>query len=109
LLATFCAQNGVNIKDVGVPAAQKAVVLSEDDPSALDLLGWLLMLDARYDDAEKILTRALELDAQNAAAHLYLALVYLQTEDRDSAYDHLVLARDLGSVEAEALLGQYFP
>jgi hypothetical protein len=35
--------------------------------------------------------------------------VYLQTEDRDSAYDHLVLARDLGSVEAEALLGQYFP
>jgi tetratricopeptide (TPR) repeat protein len=109
LLATFCAQNGVNIKDIGVPAAQKAVVLSEDDPSALDLLGWLLMLDARYDDAEKILTRALELDAQNAAAHLYLALVYLQTEDRDSAYDHLVLARDLGSVEAEALLGQYFP
>jgi tetratricopeptide (TPR) repeat protein len=109
LLATFCAQNGVNIKDVGVPAAQKAVVLSEDDPTALDLLGWLLMLDVRYDDAEKILTRALELDAQNAAAHLHLALVYLQTEDRDSAYDHLVLARDLGSVEAEALLGQYFP
>ena len=109
LLATFCAQNGVNIKDVGVPAAQQAVVLSEDDPTALDLLGWLLLLDARYDDAENILTRALDLDSQNASAHLHIALVYLQKEDRDSAYDHLVLARDLGSVEAEAWLGQYFP
>ena len=109
LLAMFCAQNGVNIKDVGVPAAQKVVVLSEDDPMALDLLGWLLLLDTRYDDAEKILARALELDSQNASAHLHLALVYLQKENRDSAYDHLVLASDLGSVEAEALLGQYFP
>ena len=109
LLAMFCAQNGVNIKDVGVPAAQRVVVLSEDDATALDLLGWLLLLDARYDDAEKILARSLELDPQNASAHLHLATVYLEKEDRDSAYDHLVLARDLGSVEAEALLGQYFP
>ena len=109
LLAMFCAQNQVNIKDIGVPAAQKAVVLSEDDPTALDLLGWLLLLDARYDDAEKILARALDLDSQNASAHLHIALVYLRTEDRDSAYDHLVLARDLGRIEAEALLAQYFP
>ena len=54
-------------------------------------------------------TRALDLDSQNASAHLHIALLYLQKEDRDSAYDHLVLARDLGSVEAEALLSQYFP
>ena len=109
LLATFCAQNGVNVKDVGVPAAQKVVVLSEDDPAALDLLGWLLLLDARYDDAESTLRRALDLDSQNALVHFHLALVYLQKEDRASAYDHLVLARDLGSVEAETLLAQYFP
>jgi len=109
LLAMFCAQNGVNIKDVGVPAAQKVVVLSKDDPTALDLLGWLLLLDARYDDAESTLRRALDLDSQNASVHLHMALLYLQKEDRDSAYDHLVLARDLGSAEAEALLSQYFP
>ena len=109
LLAMFCAQNGVNIKDVGVPAAQKVVVLSKDDPTALDLLGWLLLLDARYDDAESTLRRALDLDSQNASVHLHMALLYLQKEDRDSAYDYLVLARDLGSAEAEALLSQYFP
>lgn len=109
LLAMFCAQNGVNIKDIGVPAAQRVVVLSEDDATALDLLGWLLLLDARYEDAEKILGRALELDPQNASAHLHLAMVYLQTEDRSLAYDHLIQARELGNVDAGALLNQYFP
>jgi Flp pilus assembly protein TadD len=109
LLAIFCAQNGVNIKDIGVPAAQKVVVLSKEDATALDLLGWLLLLDARYDDAEKILARAIKLDSQNAPAHLHLAMLYLQKGARASAYDHLVLARDLGDREAEALLGQYFP
>ena len=78
--------------------------------------GWLShggsryeQLDARYDDAENTLRRALDLDSQNALVHFHLALVYLQKEDRASAFDHLVLARDLGSVEAEALLAQYFP
>ena len=109
LLAMFCAQNGVNIRDVGVPAAQHVVIMSKDDPTALDLLGWMYVLDSRYDDAEKMLARALELDSQNASVHLHFALMYLQKNDRVPAHDHLVLARDLGDVEAEALLKQYFP
>ncbi len=60
LLAIFCAQNNVNIKDVGVPAAQKAVVLSKADVSSLDVLGWALILADRYDDARRILIRGLE-------------------------------------------------
>lgn len=109
LLAMFCAQNGVYLKDVGVPAAQRVVIMSKDDATALDLLGWMYMLDSRYDDAEKMLNRALELDSQNATAHLHLAMMYLQKNERDAAYAHLVLARDLGDGEAEALLKQYFP
>ena len=109
LLAIFCAQNNVNIKDVGVPAAQKAVVLSKADVSSLDVLGWALILADRYDDARRILIRALESDSQNASVHLHLGMLYLQTNDRASAYDHLIKARDLGSSEAEILLNQYFP
>ena len=109
LLAMFCAQNGVNIRDVGVPAAQRVVIMSKDDSTALDLLGWMYTLDSRYDDAEKMFTRALDLDSQNASAHLHLALMYLQKNERSSARDHLVVARDLGNNEAEALLNQYFP
>lgn len=109
LLASFCAQNNVNIKDIGVPAAQKAVVLAKDDSLSLDMLGWLLTLDARYDEAGRMLQRALELDPQNGSAHLHLGMLYMQTNDRASAYDHFVKARDLGSKEAEMVLSQYFP
>ncbi len=109
LLAMFCAQNVVNLNDVGIPAAQHAVILAKDDSNSQDLLGWSLLLGSRYDDAERHLTRAIELDSQNASAHFHLALVYLQKDDRASAYDHLIQARDLGSKEAESLLNQYFP
>ena len=109
LLAIFCAQNNVNVNDVGVPAAQKAVVLAKDDATSLDVLGWLLIMDSRDKEAERILTHALELDPQNASAHLHLGVLYLQTDHRASAYDHLVKSRDLGSSDAEMILKQYFP
>lgn len=110
LLAIFCAQNNANIKDIGVPAARQAVILTDDgDANSLDVLGWLLILDASYDGAERMLKRALELDAQNASIHLHLGMLYMQTNNRASAYDHLIHARDLGNSDAEAILEQYFP
>ena len=109
MLAVFCAQNNVNVKDVGMPAAQKAVVLEGEDATSLAVLGWLLTLDGRHVEAERMLERALELDAQSAPAHLHLGMLHLQMNDRASAYDHFVRARDLGSREAEIILNQYFP
>jgi Flp pilus assembly protein TadD len=109
MLAVFSAQNNANVKDVGIPAAQKAVALSEKDPSALDALGWLLLLDGRYYESERILKQVLDQAPEIASAHFHLALLYLQTGDRASLYDHLVKARDLGSEEAGLLLRQEFP
>jgi Flp pilus assembly protein TadD len=73
------------------------------------VLGWLLLLDARDEEAGRMLMRALELDPQNASAHLHLGMLHLQKDDRASAYDHLIKARDLGNAEAVVLLKQYFP
>lgn len=109
LLAIFCAQNNINIKDVGLHAARQAMILSKQDPASFDLLGWLLLLDGSYEGAERMLTRALELDAQSPSAHLHLGMLYLQTNNRASAYDHLIHARDLGNSDAAAILKQYFP
>jgi len=75
----------------------------------LDVLGWLLILDGRYNEAETKLKDAIALDPQLASAHFHLALLYLQKDDRVSTFDQLVQARDLGSEEAEALLRQEFP
>jgi tetratricopeptide (TPR) repeat protein len=109
LLADFCARNGARIRDVGLPAAQKAVQLMPKDPLALDTLGWVLVLDGRYYEAERFLFQALEADSNLASAHFHLALLYLEINDNDSMYEHLIQARDLGNAEAEALLSQYFP
>jgi Flp pilus assembly protein TadD len=109
LLAIFCAQNNINISDVGLPAAQKVVLLAGADSDSLDLVGWLLSLAARTEEAERMLRRALELDPKNASAHLHLGILYLQTNERDLAHDQLVQARDLGNEEAKAFLSQYFP
>ena len=109
LLAQFCAQNNIYVKDVGIPAAQRAVVIKADDSGLQDLLGWLLLLDARYPEAERTLLHALELDSQNASAHFHLGMIYLQINNPTSAQEHLVRARDLGSTDAQAVLNQYFP
>jgi tetratricopeptide (TPR) repeat protein len=109
LLAIFCGQNNVNIKDVGVPAAQKSVVLSKEDATSLDVLGWLLLVDARYEEAEQILKHALEVDSENASAHFHLGMLYLQLNERASAYADLIKARELGNPDAAMILKQYFP
>jgi Flp pilus assembly protein TadD len=109
LLAQFCGQNNVNLENVGVPAAQRVVVINGETAEALDLLGWLLSLDARYPEAERTLLHALELDAQNASANFHLAMLYFQTDQPSLAKEYLIRARDLGNTDAQALLEQYFP
>jgi tetratricopeptide (TPR) repeat protein len=109
LLAQFCGQNNINIDNVGIPAAQRVVVINGETADSLDFLGWLLTLDARHVEAERTFLRALELDPQNASAHFHLAMLYLQTGQPTSAHDHLTLARDLGSFEAQTVLDQDFP
>ncbi len=109
LLALFCAQNNVNIANVGVPAAQKAVIVDKKNVASLDLLGWLLILDQRYVEANKIMNQALALDPKDASVQYHLGMLYMQLEDRTAAREHFTAARDLGSTEAASILEQYFP
>jgi tetratricopeptide (TPR) repeat protein len=109
LLALFCAQNNVNIKGVGIPAAERAVAIDQKDSQSLDLLGWLFFLDKRYTESGTRLKQALQQDPKNTLAHLHMGMLYLQQGDRAAAYSHFVNARDLGSTDADTILKQYFP
>jgi tetratricopeptide (TPR) repeat protein len=109
MLAQFCAQNNIHVNDVGIPAAQRAAAIKLDDAGLQDLLGWLLLLNHNYSDAERHLLSALELDSQNASAHFHLGMVYLQMNNQASAKDELSKARDLGYADAQTVLNQYFP
>ncbi len=114
ILAVFSVENGVRIEDVGLPAAQKAVELAPEDPMMLDTLGWAQMASGRYYTAEQSLLSALKFSPDFAEAHLHLGMVYLQTGNRNGAYDQLRRAADLDpnggtGQQASLLLQQNFP
>ncbi len=114
LLASFSTQNGVQVEEIGLPAAQMALELSGEDPLVLDTLGWTLALLERNNEARDALEHALSLDPNLAQAHLHLAIVSIQMEDWETALEHLQAAYNLdmdGPVgsQAKILLNRFFP
>jgi tetratricopeptide (TPR) repeat protein len=114
LLAVFCAQNNVYLDEVGLPAAQKAVELSPNDPSVLDALGWVYLASGRYASAEQILLDVTERFPEYLPAHLRLAMTYLAQGNYPKAKEKLVFIQntDLDGAHGELagkLLQQYFP
>ncbi len=114
LLAVFCAENGVHLEDVGLPAAQKAVDLAPDDPSVLDALGWAYLSSGRYANAEQTLLDVIERFPDHLSAHIHLAMTYLAQGNRAAAFDKLtyVQSADPNGANGEMagwLLKHYFP
>lgn len=114
LLASFCAQYGVQVSEIGLPAAQMAVELTGEDPLVLDTIGWIFTLLERNDEARDALEHALSLDPNLAQAHLHLGFVSIQTEEWELALEHLQTARELdpdGPIgeQAQILLNRFFP
>jgi len=114
LLAVFCAENGVHLDDVGLPAAQKSVDLAPDDPPALDALGWAYLSSGRYASAEQVLLDLVKRFPDYLPAHIHLAVTYLAQGNRAAALDKLTYVQniDLNGANGEMarqLLKQYFP
>ena len=114
LLAVFCAENGVQVEAVGLPAAQQAVRLAPDDPFALDVLGWSYLSSGRYASAEQTLADVIVRFPDHYPAHIHLAMTHLAQGNRSAAYNILTYVRDADQsgiyrLTAEQLLEQYFP
>ncbi len=112
-LANFSVAYGINVSDVGLPAARQAVVLSPDDPGALDAMGWTMVALADYASAERFLQQAVEKDATCTPALLHLGQLYLQEQKTDRAYSYLKRAALLSGEDsigliAKRLLLQYY-
>ena len=114
LLAMFCADSGVQVLEVGLPAARQAATLAPDDPHALDALGWSFAQAGLLHSAEQTLTKATKLAPELPLPHLHLAETYLREANPTSAYEELNLVRQLDKEGPEGqfalqLLNQYFP
>jgi tetratricopeptide (TPR) repeat protein len=105
-LAEFCFTYQYEVQATGIPAANKTVLLSPDNPRSLDLAGQAALSSSNLGSAEDYLRRAIELDPRFADAHLHLALVLLQHDNIVEAQQELEKAATLGSLEAENLLAQ---
>ena len=114
LLAMFCAEKGVYVDEIGLPAAQQALALSPDDPQSLDVLGYSYFSSGRFSNAEQTLLSAIEHAPDYFPAHIHLAMNYLAQGNRAAAFNSLTFVRDsdpsgVYSEAATQLLDQYFP
>lgn len=113
LLAIFCAENGVQVEEVGLPAAQQALRLSPNDPAVLDALGYVSLSTGRYASAKEALLQAIQLSPEYYPAHLHLAMTHLAEGDRTAAFNSLIFVRDaeragVYAETAQQLLDKYF-
>lgn len=114
LLAEFSLHYQLQVRQIALPAARRAVILSSDDPLPLDVLGQVLVILGDNLNAERYLRRALEVDKEYAPAHLHLGIVYMNRGENDRARAHFDLAKHVASnswtyEQAQRLISYYFP
>jgi tetratricopeptide (TPR) repeat protein len=113
-VARFSVEFEIEVEDVGLPAARQAVILAEDDPAALTLLGraYMVLGDGFY--PEDYFLQAISLDDSYPDAYLYLGLVYLGRGEMGKAKVEIEIALALGQgtligQTAQRVLDRYFP
>lgn len=114
LLAAFSIKYEYHVRQIGLPAARRAVILSPDGPEELDIMAQVLILLSDTGSAERFLQRALDADPGYPPAHLHLGLIYALNGDiqraRQKFNQVIASAPDTPSADqAQRLLETYVP
>lgn len=112
-LANYSLRYDVDLEGIGLPAANEALALDDQNALTYDLLGSILIELDRPDEGEQNLLLALEIEPNLAEAHYHLGSLYLQKQSNDRAYEHLTRAAQLDAsgatgTLARRLLERYF-
>lgn len=100
LLAAACSRHGVEAHDRGdLDLAgrrfARALELFPDEPVLLQSFGTIRMRQGRADDAKRIMTRLLGIDARNVEAHVVLAQIAADRGELQNAREHYEAAARL--------------
>jgi tetratricopeptide (TPR) repeat protein len=95
-LANYCASTGIHLRDSGLPAARKAILLDENNPDSLDSMGQIMAALGDMSNSIRYLEAALYQQPDHAVSHLHLAQVYLELGDAQHAEEHLLVAQSYG-------------
>lgn len=85
LLARFYVDQNYQVAEMGLPAARQAVGLAPDDPAALDVLGYALVLTNDVPNGQKLLERALTLNPELPSLQLHWGLLQYQLGNHAAA------------------------
>jgi len=102
-LAGYCAATGIHLRDEGLPAARKVMLLAPDDPVSYDTMGRVLAALDDLENAVRYYQKAIKMDPALASAHLHLAQVYLNQGKPQLALKYLALAQSYAFQDPETL------
>lgn len=100
-LTLFSMRYDYRLNELGLPAARSAVLLNQEDPASLDVMGQVFTRLGDLYSAERFFDRALQIDPGYAPARLHLGLVYSLTGEEARAMEQLLLARTLSRDEPQ--------
>ena len=92
LLAQFSLDYEIELNELGLPAARRAILLQSRNAAALDRLGYTHFLLGNLTLAERFLAEAIQADGNLASAHYHLGLLRLSTGDLAGGQAALFLA-----------------
>jgi len=89
-------------------ALRKAIELSPNDPQSEALLGWALMLQAKYDDALMMFQQVLMREPTNALARINVGYICLKKGIFGEAIEHLSKAIRLDNDKKATLYAHFY-
>ncbi|MCC6319237.1 MAG: tetratricopeptide repeat protein [Gemmatimonadaceae bacterium] len=91
-----------------VAALDKALALAPNDPQAMSILGWALMLQEKYDDALLHFQRVLMKEPLNSLARINVGYICLKKRIFGEAIEHLSRAIRLDNDRKATLYAHYY-
>lgn len=98
-LAEFCLTRNLELEDLGVPAARKALELYDNSPALMDLLGTVLMTTGDLNEALTYFQLADQIDPNQTPILIHIGQLYLLKDDLKLAGEYLRLAREYAKDE----------
>lgn len=87
-LARFTLEFNYQVRETGLPAARRALLLNENNPQALNTMGEVLFALEDEASAKKFFYQALEADPAYTLAHLNLGRIFVHENDSQRAEYH---------------------
>jgi len=93
-LATFCINYNYYVREVGLDAARRALLLVPGSPALLDIMGSAYYSLGDLDNAERFYRQAQEAAPNQAEILYHLGQLYLQKGERSQAINYLQQAAE---------------